>query len=210
LSESNWVKATAMIRTKVAILTRVIQVLNFSDSLEPQQLIPHRIARKTSAKGQQSLIPKTVTFENTPGKIIPNLAKSPTKYDDIARDRAAAIPPYLGSNSQPIIQAGSSPNVAYINPKADPLLGNLDISSAYTKAVLRHIIPPRINDIKRLEPAYWTAIPVKANIPAPIVLPIPYMVKWNLVKVLLYFDTGVALLIRVSVVIHEGVTSFCY
>jgi hypothetical protein len=50
-----------MITISAAIFARVSQVLNFSDSRVPQQLIPQRIAMKITAKGQQSSTPNTVT-----------------------------------------------------------------------------------------------------------------------------------------------------
>jgi hypothetical protein len=75
-------------------------------------------------------------------------------YEVIARLSAALTAPYLGNRYQPITQAGSSPKVAYINPNADPFDGYLDINSAYIKAVLKHISPPRAKEINKLVPAY--------------------------------------------------------
>ena len=57
----NYVDATTMITISAAIFARVSQVLNFSDSRVPQQLMPQRIAMKITAKGQQSSTPNTVT-----------------------------------------------------------------------------------------------------------------------------------------------------
>jgi hypothetical protein len=71
----------------------VIQVLNFSDSRVPQQFMPQRIAMNTTAKKQESSTPKIVAEYNHFGKIIPTLAKRPTKYADMARTSAAATAP---------------------------------------------------------------------------------------------------------------------
>ena len=57
--------------------------------------------------------------------------------------------------------------------KALPLIGMRELSSAYIIAVVIATAPEIMKLINRLGPAYYAAIPVKANIPAPIVFPIP-------------------------------------
>ena len=48
-----------------------------------------------------------------------------------------------------------------------------ELNSAYIIAVVMATAPDMMKLINRLGPAYYAAIPVRANIPAPIVLPIP-------------------------------------
>ena len=84
--------------------------------------------------------------------------------------------PYRKFKFHPTKKAGNSPNVTYVYEKADPLIGILELSSAYMSAVMRATKPEMIKLMKREGPAYYAAIPVNANIPAPIVPPMPNIV----------------------------------
>ena len=101
----------------------------------------------------------------------PQIETRPTRYDPMARAKPADTAPYLGSKSHPATQAGNSPNVAYKKLRAEPLLGYRDVCSANINAVTRQRSPPVVNDKKSEGPLYWTARPIRAKIPAPIVFP---------------------------------------
>ena len=67
-------------------------------------------------------------------------------------------------------------------------MGILELSSAYIIAVVIATAPEMMKLINRLGPAYYAAIPVRANIPAPIVLPIPKSTRSVGVSVLCIFS----------------------
>jgi hypothetical protein len=60
---------------------------------------------------------------------------------------------------------------------AEPFEGNLDENSAYIYALQQLVKPAKMNDKNKLGPANWTASPVSAKIPAPMIEPTPYIVK---------------------------------
>ena len=60
--------------------------------------------------------------------------------------------------------------------KALPLIGMRELSSAYIMAVVMAMLPDTIKLKNRDGPAYYAAIPVSANMPAPIVFPMPNII----------------------------------
>ena len=63
-------------------------------------------------------------------------------------------------------------------------MGMRELSSAYIIAVVMATEPEMMKLINKLGPAYYAAIPVSANIPAPIVFPIPKRTRSVAVSVL--------------------------
>ena len=55
-------------------------------------------------------------------------------------------------------------------------MGMRELSSAYIIAVVIAIPPATMKLMKRLGPAYCAAMPVKAKMPAPMVLPRPKII----------------------------------
>ena len=74
---------------------------------------------------------------------------------------------------QPTIQAANSPKVEQTYENPDPFEGYLAQSSAYIYAVIKHKAPAKRKDMIMAGPVSLTAKPVRAKIPAPIVLLIP-------------------------------------
>lgn len=60
---------------------------------------------------------------------------------------------------------------------ADPFIGILELNSAYINAVMNATVPAKMKLMKRDGPAYYAATPVSENIPAPMVFPIPNIIK---------------------------------
>lgn len=135
------------------------------------------------ASGQQFGIPKIVTLYIQVGTFQPILPIRPTKYEEMPLARPLEEIPYLKLRFQPTSQAGSSPNVAYVKANALPLTGNLELNSAYMTAVHKAISPEKRNPRHNEGPEYCTAMPVRANTPAPIVFPTPNMVSYPLVRI---------------------------
>lgn len=60
---------------------------------------------------------------------------------------------------------------------AEPFEGKREENSAYIYALQQLVKPAKMKERNRLGPANWTASPVRAKIPAPIIEPTPYIVK---------------------------------
>src|SRR4051794_13542662 len=136
------------------------------------------IASTTKTAGTLTSPPSPGGFAIAEGSDVLNAESSSSlKYWPQPTAIAATETPYSRIRSQPMIQATSSPIVAYEYVYALPETGIVDASSAYDSAEKMHVTPARMNDRTIAGPESPIPSPMITKMPVPMIAPRPSAVR---------------------------------
>src|SRR4051812_20916614 len=146
LSELNAVNASAMNSSRMPLLMKTMIVF-VRVLLRTPEISRAATASTMNTAGTLTVPPSPGGLAIASGRVKPNAESSSSlKYWPQPTAIAATETPYSRIRSQPMIQATSSPSVAYAYVYALPETGIADASSAYDSAENAHVIPASTND----------------------------------------------------------------